>query len=119
MNIIFGDNVADQARQKYTVLELDTFTVEEKNITATAYAVVEQIPLLEIAGLESFKDLHNNLMQEYRKRNWKYCEDAMEHLRGKWNGELDTFYTELHDRIQTFKAQVLPDDWTGTIARSA
>ena len=118
MNIIFGDNVADLARKKYTVLELDTFLFEQKDITATAYAVVEQVPLLEIANLERFTDLHKNLMQEYRKRNWKYCEDAIEHLRGKWSGDLDTFYTELHDRVQTLKTQSLPDDWAGVVPRS-
>lgn len=118
MNIIFGDNVADQARKKYTVLELDTFVFEQKNITATAYAVIDQIPITEMANIESFKTLHENLMKEYRKRNWKYCEDAIEHLRGKWNGDLDTFYTELYERMQTLKGQSLPDDWSGTIARS-
>ena len=118
MNIIFGDNVADLARKKYTVLELDTFLFEQKDITATAYAVIEQVPLLEMANLESFKDLHTNLMQEYRKRNWKYCEDAIEHLRGKWSGDLDTFYTELHDRVQKLKTQSLLDDWTGVVLRS-
>ena len=110
--------MADLAREKYTVLELDTFVFEQKHITATAYAVIEQVPLLEMASLDSFKDLHKNLMQEYRGRNWKYCEDAIEHLRGKWSGDLDTFYTELYDRIQTLKTQSLPDDWTGKISRS-
>jgi len=118
MNIIFGDNVAALARNKYTVLELDTFLFEQQDITATAYAVIEQVPLLEMVSLDRFTDLHINLMQEYRKRNWKYCEDAMEHLRGKWGGELDTFYTELHDRVQTLKTQSLPDDWTGVVLRS-
>jgi hypothetical protein len=80
--------------------------------------VIEQVPLLEMVSLDRFTDLHMNLMQEYRKRNWKYCEDAMEHLRGKWGGELDTFYTELHDRVQTLKTQSLPDDWTGVVLRS-
>jgi len=118
MNIIFGDNIAELARKKYTVLELDTFLFEQKNVTATAYAMIEQVPLLEMANLDRFKDLHENLMQEYRKRNWKYCEDAIEHLCGKWGSELDTFYTELHDRVQTLKTQSLPDDWTGVVVRS-
>jgi hypothetical protein len=119
MNIIFGDNVAAQAREKYTVLELDTFVFEQKDITATAYAIIERVPLMEMINIESFKNLHENLMLEYRKRNWKYCEDAIEHLRGKWNGDLDTFYTELYERLQTLKDQVLSDDWTGCITRSA
>ena len=115
MNIIFGDNVAKQAREKYTVLELDTFKFKE--ITATAYAVVEQIPLQEMGTLAEFLELHTNLMREYNNRNWKYCEDAIDHLNGKWNGELDTFYSELYDRIQDLKTQLLPDDWIGAVIK--
>jgi hypothetical protein len=118
MNIIFGDNVAEQAREKYTVLELDTFQIQGQDQTATAYAILEQIPLQEMGGLAEFVDLHTNLMREYRNRNWKYCEDAIEHLNGKWNGELDTFYSELTDRLELLKTQSLDDSWTGVIVRS-
>ena len=117
MNIIFSDWAAQQAQEKYIVLELDTFKVDEQ--LTTTYALVERVTLTEMLNLDSFKDLHRNLLKEYRKRNWKYCEDAVEHLRGKWNGELDTFYTVLIERIQDLKTQSLGDDWTGVILRSA
>jgi len=117
MNIIFGDNVAELAREKYTVLELDTFVIEDRDQTATAYAIVEKIPLLEMTNLPHYQDLHRNLMQEYRKRNWKYCEDAIGHLQGRWSTELDSFYSELHRRIQNLKTQSLDDSWTGAIPR--
>ena len=117
MNIIFGDAVAQQASEKYTVLELDTFLVDNKS--NTAYALIERVSLMEMITLDSFKTLHSNLLKEYRKRNWKYCEDAMEHLHGKWNGELDTFYSELRERIQLLKEQSLPDEWDGAIVKSA
>ena len=118
MNIIFGDNVAELAREKYTVLELDTFLIEGRDQTATAYAIIEQVPLHELAALAQFKDLHSNLMMEYRRRNWKYCEDAIEHLNGKWGRAIDTFYTELYDRIQSLKTHSLPDEWSGFIVKS-
>ena len=117
MNIIFGDNVAELAREKYTVLELDTFVIEDRDQTATAYAIVEKIPLLEMTNLPHYQDLHTNLMQEYRKRNWNYCEDAIGHLRGRWSTELDSFYSELQQRIQNLKTQSLDDFWTGAIPR--
>ena len=85
----------------------------------TTYALVEQVTLMEMLSLDRFKELHSNLMKEYQKRNWKYCEDAMEHLQGKWNGELDSFYTVLLDRIQDLKTQSLSDAWTGVVVRSA
>ena len=118
MNIIFGDNVAELAREKYTVLELDTFVIQGRDQPATAYAVVEKVPLQEMGALAEFVELHENLMREYRNQNWKYCEDAMDHLNGHWHEELDTFYAELHERIQTLKTQSLPDDWNGFILKS-
>ena len=119
MNIIFGDNIAELAREKYTVLELDTLVMSGQDQTATAYAIVEQIPLQEMSTLDQFKNLHENLMVEYRKRNWKFCEDAIGHLQGRWNTELDTFYTEIYDRIQSLKTQSLPDDWNGFVVKSS
>ena len=118
MNIIFGDNVAELAREKYTVLELDTFLIEGRDQTATAYAVVEKIPLQEMATLDRYQDLHQHLLTEYRKRNWEYCEDAIKHLQGRWNTELDTFYSDLYDRVQSLKTQSLADDWNGAIIKS-
>jgi hypothetical protein len=117
MNIIFGDNVAELAREKYTVLELDTFVIKDRDQTATAYAIVEKIPLLEMTNLSHYQDLHTNLMREYRKRNWKYCEDAIGHLQGRWSTELDSFYSELQQRIKNLKTQSLDDSWTGSIPR--
>jgi hypothetical protein len=117
MNIIFGDNIAELAREKYTVLELDTFVIEDRDQTATAYAIVDKIPLLEMTNLSHYQDLHTNLMQEYRKRNWKYCEDAIGHLQGRWSNDLDSFYSELQQRIQNLKTQSLDDSWTGAIPR--
>ena len=117
MNIIFGDSAAQQAQEKYIVLELDTFQVDQQ--LTTTYALVERVTLMEMLSLDTFKELHSNLLKEYRKRNWKYCEDAVDHLRGKWNGEIDTFYTILIERIQDLKTQTLDDAWTGVILRSS
>ena len=100
MNIIFGTEMAKEAQDRYTVLELDTFNLQPTDKVVTAYCLVDAIPLEEMPAIENLKDLHANLMVEYRKRNWRYCEDAIAHLTGKWQGELNSFYTELYQRIQ-------------------
>jgi hypothetical protein len=118
MNIIFGTEMAQQARERYTVLELDTFNLLPTSEVMTAYCVVETIPLEEMPAIESLKDLHSNLMAEYRKRNWRYCEDAIAHLTGKWHGELNSFYAELYQRITNLKQEDLPEDWTGRLDKT-
>jgi hypothetical protein len=118
MNIIFGTEMAQQAQDRYTVLELDTFNLLPTDQTITAYCLVETVPITEMPAIESLREQHSNLMTEYRKRNWHYCEDTIAHLTGKWHGELDSFYTELYIRIQQLKQQDLPEDWTGRMDKT-
>jgi len=118
MNIIFGTEMAQQAQDRYTVLELDTFCLLPTDQIVTAYCLVETVPITEMPAVESLKDLHQNLMAEYRKQNWRYCEDAIAHLTGKWGGELNSFYTELYQRIQGLKQEDLSEDWTGRLDRT-
>ena len=100
MNIILGSEPADKLRDNYTVLELETFTKQDGS-SVTAYCVLDLVPLSEMAQLESNKLLHESFIREYNNKNYKFCEDAVEHLIGKFNGELDTFYIEILKRIKT------------------
>jgi hypothetical protein len=118
MNIIFDKSHLNELQSKYTVLELDTFRVESTGQQRTAYCVVENVPILEMAQIESFKNLHANLMDNYRKQDWNYCEQAIEHLIGKWGGELDSFYADLMERIADYKENSPGPDWDSVITRS-
>jgi hypothetical protein len=115
MHIIFKNN-ASLLDQKYTILDLDTFSLPDGS-QHTACCVIENIPIIELAQTETFKELHNNLLKNYELRNWSYCEQAIDHLLGKWGGELDTFYQDLNSRIQQFKTIDLDDSWTPIIPR--
>jgi hypothetical protein len=118
MNIILGRENIEHAQEKYTVLELDTLLINGAADPVTAYCLIEQVPIDQIAGIDQFRDLHNNLMKNYRLQNWKFCEDAIEHLRGKWGGELDSFYTEMSQRISQLRQQVLEDNWCGIVDKT-
>lgn len=117
MKVIFGKDAAESISDRMTLLELDTFFQPGLVEPITAYAVVDNqsISLQEIPTLENFKNLHNNLMVEYRKKNWNYCEQAIEHLQGRWKGELDSFYNDMLQRIDRLKETKLTDDWNGII----
>ena len=116
MNIIFKEHLEEIAK-KYTVLDLDTFQFPDGSLH-TACCVVEQIPITELSAVKSLKDLHANLITNYAKQDWNYCEQAIEHLMGKWGGEVDSFYAELKTRIDTFKTMSLDHTWTHIIPQS-
>ena len=116
MHIIFG-STAQEIPNSFTVLELDTFRMVKENRTDTAYCVVEKIPLTEFTTLDAYKKIHADLVQYYKQRQWEYCENAIEGLMGKWNGELDTFYTDLLRRVIGYKENEPSEDWDGTLLR--
>ena len=101
MQIIFSNDI-ESIQDKYTVLELDTFRYTSGEL-CTSWCVVESVPLTEFSMMQHYIDLHKNLIIEYRKRNWDYCEQAIVQLTGKWNRELDSFYEILLHRVQKLK----------------
>lgn len=117
MNIIFGNINADELSEKYVMLELDTIKASPESDPVTAYCLLDQIPLLELARLEEFKDLHSKLIANYKLQNWNYCTQAIDHLMTCWNGELKSFYQELLDRIEQLQTQTLAPDWDGIIKK--
>lgn len=117
MNIIMGTDQAQLFKEKYTVLELDTFKIMPSGQHIPAYCVVENIPILDLAKIDNMSRLHNGLIENYRKKNWNYCTQALEHLVGFWGGELDTFYADLQSRITKYLEQDPGDEWDGTIEK--
>jgi len=117
MNIIFGKENIKQDN-KYIVLELDTIRFQPTNKTVTAYCVVEQVPILDMPKVDSMRSLHENLLINYRKRDWNFCEQALEHLQGFWGTELDTYYSDLRTRIETYQKQEPEGEWDGCIEKS-
>lgn len=119
MHIIFDEETKKTLETKYTVLELDTIKQPGLENTITAWAVIETIPFTDIPTIESMRNLHGNLLIEYRKRNWNYCRQAITHLQGRWGGELDSFYAELSGRLDEFEQQEPGPEWDGVYEKNS
>lgn len=117
MKIIFNQDVS-KLGDKFILLELDTFFDQAADQLVPAYCLIEQIPMEEYTTLDAYKETHHNLLQYYRQRHWTYCEHAIEKLMGKWNGEVDTFYSNLLERVQQHKQNPPDDQWTGYINKT-
>ena len=116
MNIILGESSLSQLDNKYTVLKLDKVTIGS-SAPIQAYCVIDIIPLDELPRTEKLKALHISLMEEYYKRNWSFCEDAISHLTGAWNGAMDSFYFDLSTRISTYKHTEPDALWSGIVPK--
>lgn len=104
MQIIFSKEVADQLKDKFTVLELESFDVEVtpgdvQKLDAFCVVPAEKIPLTEMAALDTYTTFHAEFVSAYKEKNYKLCQDLSEHLMGKFGGELDSFYEIILERI--------------------
>lgn len=117
MNIILETEVTEDIAEKYILLELDTFLKTHSGDIVKSFCVIsnDDITLQEIAQIDHNRELHANLIKNYKLKNWDFCEQAMSHLQGKWKGECDSFYSVLSTRINQYKVQEMPDDWTSVI----
>jgi hypothetical protein len=117
MNIIFGQENLPTAEEKYTILELDTFRVLPIDHLVTAYCLVENIPILNMPKAESMKSLHNNLLINYRKKDWNFCTQALEHLVGYWGADMDSYYATIQQRIAQYSEQDPGENWDGIVEK--
>jgi hypothetical protein len=117
MNIILDTQITPEIREKYLLLELDTFRTSPESPTVTAWCLVDPSDPDDMTTMDQFKDLHDNLMPSFRKRHWEYVNQAIDHLHGRWDGQLDSFYDDLLARVQHLRHSDIDPDWDGTIDR--
>jgi hypothetical protein len=100
MQIIFGKEVADQVRDRYTVLELETFDIAGKGPT-TAYCVLDaaKVVIAEMPDLERLTMLHQAVVDGWNRKDFSTVAQGIEHIYGKFGGQLDSFYDELTNRM--------------------
>jgi len=98
MQIIWDQAAAARLKNSHTLLELETFFVNGENITAYCVIPAEKI-LQELPELETYKQLHSAFVRAFNEKDYKLCHDTVEHLRGRFGGELDSFYDTIISKI--------------------
>jgi hypothetical protein len=117
MNIIFDTGNIEAIKNNNIVLELDTFYLKQLDKTTTAYCVIDNIKLTDFDKIDHNQTLHANAIAAYKNQEFKLCQDLLAHLSGAFNGELDSFYSELNQRIQKLLDNPV-DNWTSIVIKS-
>jgi hypothetical protein len=111
MNIVFSQAQADQLRDRFTVLEVDSIRTGD---TVTAcYCVLDanSVDLTELPQLEARVHMHETLIREYRNRNWQFCRELIPLLQGSFRGTLDSFYQDMSARLDQLSEIEPEDSW--------
>ena len=102
MFIVHGKEKADALKVKYTVLELDTIQYTSDTDAVTMYTVLDtaKLSLDSMTTLEQYKNLHENLIINFKKGDVHYCKEAINSLKGQFGGQVDSFYDHMLARIK-------------------
>jgi len=100
-------------KEKYLVLELDTFRIKDQVVPSWCIVDAGDIPLSDMTQLDHYATQHANLIKNYKKGDLNFCEQMVEHLKGKFGGTVDSFYTEIYSRTQKPKT----DPWDYIITK--
>ena len=117
MNIIFDTGNIEAIKNNNIVLELDTFYFAKLDKTATAYCVIDNVKLTDFDKITQHQQLHADLIDAYKNKNFKLCRDLLEHLIGAFNNEVDSFYNEMHKRVNNLSAQPLLTEWSHILVK--
>lgn len=109
MDIIFGRKNAEKLREKYTVLDLETIERDGHEFEVFCLIPADKIAIQDLPKLEEWVKLHNDFLSGYHNKHYQYCRQCIDHLKGKFSGEVDSFYEEILRRINEIDAVTTPD----------
>ena len=99
MEIIFSREVAEGLRERYTVLELETFNVQDQKLETFCVVPAEKL-MMEMGQLTDNIAVHEQLIQSLKENNNDIVIELSTALKGKFGGELDSFYDILLERLK-------------------
>jgi hypothetical protein len=117
MYIIYDPETVNELKndKRYVLLELDTFNHPKHPKPITAYCVIDQIPLSEIGQITAYLTWHQELIDDYKCKNWENCLRTIPMLMGHFNSEVDSFYQTLEQRIKTLIENPPQSSWDGVL----
>ena len=111
--IVLGPETANRLDGEYFTLALDCIAVKGKKEGVNISTVFRNPTDLDKADWLHYRQLHELMLEYYRKQEWKKAEALVETLKGQFDSKMDHYYELWIERIAEMKAANLPSDWDG------
>jgi adenylate cyclase len=112
--IVLGPVTAERVSEEYFTIPLDCIAVKGKkdgvDISTVFYNPADPT---ELARWQHDRAIHNLMLEKYRKQDWFTAIALIEALVGKFNGQMDQYYSLWLERIEEMRNANLPADWDG------
>ena len=111
--VVLGPETANRLDGEYFTLALDCIAVKGKKEGVNISTVFRNPTDLDKADWLHYRQLHELMLEYYRKQEWKKAEALVETLKGQFDSKMDHYYELWIERIAEMKAANLPSDWDG------
>ena len=115
VKIVLGSNTAEQIKDEYFVVELDTIAVKGKTVGVNIFTVLEVYDANSVHEYLHALDTHNRMLADYRIRNWSSVRSWLKDLTGEFDGQLDKYYEMMAERISELEINDPGTGWDGVM----
>ena len=113
VKIVIGPITAKLIEDEYFVLELDKLAVKGKKEGVNIFTVLSRLE--DSLEYKLAQQKHESMLSLYREMRWKESALLCQELIGEFNGEMDSYYRMLIERIADYEYKNKPPkDWDGT-----
>lgn len=99
MQIVWDQEVVEKIKNSHTVLELETFPVGDKKVTAWCVLPAEKVFAAGFETLDYYKQVHADFVVALNNADKNTCLGLAQQLMGQFGGELDSFYEVIVKRL--------------------
>ena len=112
--IVLGPVTAERIGDEYFTLELDCIAVKGKKEGVNIFTVFYNPKDSDLPQWQKSRELHNEMLAQYRKQNWSRAVELVNKLENEFDGKMKHYYELWLERIEEMKNANLPKDWSGT-----
>ena len=112
--IVLGPVTAERIGDEYFTLELDCIAVKGKKEGVNIFTVFYNPKDSDLPQWQKSRELHNEMLVQYRKQNWSRAVELVNKLENEFDGKMKHYYELWLERIEEMKNANLPKDWSGT-----